>query len=143
MALREKSGWSGLNKPNASKLIILLIVITLNFISFLYVLSNALCVAAPSCFEPSALNDILAPIVTSTYYPFYIQNELADSIVYERIYTNETTHIIKRKYPVPVEYGIRGVFILLALSFYLTVAYLFSCTLHESYKKIKSCFFKE
>ena len=142
MTFRKKSDWSGLNKPNASKLIILLIVITLNFISFLYVLSNALCVAAPSCFEPSTLNDILAPIVTITYYPFYIQNELADSIVYERIYINETTYTIEKKYSDPAEYGIRGVFILLALSVYLAVAYLFSCVLHNVYRKVKSRFFK-
>ena len=135
MVLRKFSDWLGLNKPNKYKFIIAFALILLNFVSFFYVLSYALCDSPLGCPHPNALSNALAPVVGVTYYPFYIQNELADSIVYKITYINENTHTVERKYPVPVEYAIRAIFILFTLSIYLIFYYIISCAIYQVYKK--------
>ncbi len=135
MSIKGIVGWLGLNKPNKGIIIILSFIVLLNFIAFLYVLSN-FC-GAPSCPEPSTLSNLLGPIVTVTYSPFYFQNKLADTIVYEKVYIDENTHTVKVKYPNTIEYSIRGIFILIAMSFYLAVSYIFSCLIYKGYNKIK------
>ena len=137
MVLRKFSDWLGLNKPNKYKFIIAFIIILLNFTSFVYVFSYALCMDDLSCPSRSALIIVLSPLVTFTYSPFFIQTELADSIVYETTYLNENTHTVKSKYPIPVEYTIRAIFVLFALSIYLIVCYIISCVIYKVYEKIK------
>ena len=149
MMLRKFFDWFGLNKPNKYKFIITFIIILLNFASFVYVLSYALCVA-PSCPNASALSIMLSPLVMFTYSPFYIQKELADSILYKRNYLDNTytregypipadknTSTIERKYSIPIEYTIRAIFILFALSIYLMASYIVSCVIYKVYKNIK------
>ena len=121
--LRKFSDWLGLNKPNKYKFIIAFIIIILNFASFVYVFSYAICVA-PSCPKASTLSNMLLPLVMFTYSPFYIQNELADSILYKRTiiaskirpdingniptvkseYPITEGYTVERKYPIPIEY---------------------------------------
>ena len=137
MVLRKFFDWLGLNKPNKYKFIIAFIIILLNFASFVYVRSYVLCVA-PSCPKESTLSSMLSPLVMFTYSPFYIQNELADSIVYKITYIDENTHTVERKYPTPVEYTIRAIFILFALSIYLIASHIVSCTFYKIYEKIKN-----
>ena len=134
MVLEKFSDWL---KPNKYKFIIAFIVILLNFASFVYVLSYGLCVA-PSCPSESGLSRILSPFVEFTYSPFYIQNEISDSILYKITYINENTHTVERKYPTPIEYTIRAIFILFALSIYLIVCYVVSCIIYKIYEKIKN-----
>lgn len=134
MIFRKFSDWLGLNKLNKSRVIIALTIILLNFAAFVYVFSWAICMA-PTCFEGNVLYKLLLPIVEFTYYPFYAQNELADSIVYERRYLNETTHVIEIKYPAAIEYAIRALFVLLALSIYLMGAYILSGVIYTVYKR--------
>ena len=91
-----------------------------------------------SCPSGSALVIVLSPLVTFTYSSFYIQNELADSIVYKITYINENTYTAERKYPAPIEYTIRAIFILFALSIYLIVSYTVSCLIYKAYENIKN-----
>ena len=153
ITLRKFYDWLGLNKPNKYKFIIAFILILLNFASFVYVLSVFLCVAPACSPQPSTLSNILLPVVTFTYSPFYFQNELADSILYKRTYLNDNTYPVERGDPIPldkntytterkystsIEYTIRAIFILFALSIYLMVSYMVSCVIYKVYKNIKN-----
>jgi hypothetical protein len=101
-----------------------------------YVFSYALC-DGPSCGNPSLLSNMLAPVVGVTYYPFYIQNEVSDSLVYNHIYVDANTYTVERKYPAVVEWTIRTILFVLALSIYLIVCYIISCGIYTLYEKVK------
>ena len=126
-------------RPNRYKVIITSILIFLTFVSFMYVFSYGIC-DPPTCPVANPIILSVAYPLTYTYYPFYIQNDLADSIVYKITYINENTHTVESKYPMPVEYTIRGIFILLILSIYLILNYIAGCCLYNSFILIKNKF---
>lgn len=131
--------WLGLKKPNKEKLIILLVIVVLTFIGFFYFISIALCDRVqPPCPTHSPLTKVLlAPSVWAAY-PFYVQGELADSLLFEREYIDEKTHVVHPKYPFAVQSLIQGIFILITLAFELAIAYILSCLIYKLYRKIKS-----
>ncbi|GEM_PF-2817699 len=139
VVLRKLSDWLGLNKPNKYKFIIAFIIILLNFASLVYVFSYGICVR-PTCPKESALSIMLSPLVTFTYTPFFIQSEFADSIVYKRTYANDDNYYytVERKYSALVEYTIRTIYFLFALSIYLMVSYIVSCVIYKAYEKMKN-----
>ena len=127
-------------KPNKYKLIITFILILLNFILVVYSFSYGICNVnplVPQC-PSNPLGHSITPLVDYTYYPFYIQNELADSILYKITYINGGAHTTEEKYPTIVNFIVRAIFILLALSIHLIFYYIIGCLIYILYAKIKN-----
>jgi len=139
MRLRRFSNWLGLNKPNRYKIILVIILLLLNVAAFYYILSltffcNSL-TAPSSCGIDGVVDNTISIIVDYTYAPLYYQNALADFIIYEKTYLDVGGYSVLSRYPDTVEYIIRGIFLLITLSIYLAIYYIFSCLIYKLFKK--------